>query len=471
MKKFFTIFISVFIMTGISAFSEPMKKSEGLPPVPPPGGHSQKPESYDAVITSDSKKIISRETVLSVGKDENVIHVSDGTTTIKNSVINRNSCNSEGGDTSSFYGVGAAILVTDGSVNVKKSIIETDSDGGAGVFAYGDGVATVSDTSITTRQGASGGIHVAGGGTLVAKNLEITTYGRSSAAIRSDRGSGTMIVDGGTYTSNGEGSPAVYVTADITINNALLKATGSEALCLEGVNNVHMYNSTLSGNMKDDSQNDNTWNVILYQSMSGDSQLGLGTFEMVGGKLIAENGGVFYTTNTESSFILKDVDIQASDDHEYFLRVTGNKNKRGWGRTGENGADCTFTAIKQNMDGDIIWDSISTLTLYMTEDSVLSGSVLDDESCAGSGGNGYCNIVIDKNSSWIVTGDSNLSNLSCSGKVIDAEGNDVSIVGSDGTVYKTGTSKFTVTVDSFSDYADVSGSGVPSSFKARSRVK
>ena len=48
---------------------------------------------------------------------------------------------------------------------------------------------------------------MAGGGTLYAWDLDVETSGESSAAIRSDCGSGTMVVDGGSYTSNGVGSP------------------------------------------------------------------------------------------------------------------------------------------------------------------------------------------------------------------------------------------------------------------------
>ena len=46
------------------------------------------------------------------------------------------------------------------------------------------------------------------------------------------------------------------------------------ALCLEGLNAVRLYDCTLSGDMPDQAQNDNTWTVILYQSMSGDAQVG-----------------------------------------------------------------------------------------------------------------------------------------------------------------------------------------------------
>ena len=159
------------------------------------------------------------------------------------------------------------------------------------MFAYGDGVAYVADTSISTAESTSGGIHAAGGGTLYAWDLDVSTQGESSAAIRSDRGGGTMVVDGGTYTSNGSGSPAVYSTADITVHNATLIATGSGAICIEGQNSIRLYDCDLSGNMADLEQNGLTWNVILYQSMSGDSEVGNSTFAMSGGSLTAENGG------------------------------------------------------------------------------------------------------------------------------------------------------------------------------------
>lgn len=267
--------------------------------------------------------------------------------TLKNVTADRTSSDSKGGDNSSFYGVGAAILNTDGKAYISGSTVDTDAAGGAGIFSYGDGVTYVSDTTIKTQQDTSGGIHAAGGGTLYAWDLDVETNGESSAAIRSDRGGGTMVVDGGTYTSNGTGSPAIYSTANIAVNNANLTANGSEAVCIEGLNSLHLYNSNLTGNMSDNEQNDCTWNVILYQSMSGDSELGNSTFEMDGGSLTAKNGGMFYTTNTESTFVLSDVDITYAEDNDFFLKCTGNQNQRGWGQSGSNGADCLFTAITQ----------------------------------------------------------------------------------------------------------------------------
>ena len=424
-----------------------------------PGSQASGVDSYDAANEYSSDETVSDTSLESTGTDENAALVSNGAeVTFSNDAISRTSSDSQGGDNSSFYGVGAAVLATDGTAYVKGSTVTTDSKGGAGLFAYGDGTVYVADTDITTQQDTSGGIHAAGGGKLYAWDLNVETNGESSAAIRSDRGGGTMVVDGGTYTSNGVGSPAVYCTADIAVNNAELTANGSEAVCIEGLNSLRLYNSNLTGNMSDDEQNDTTWTVILYQSMSGDSEVGNSTFQMDGGTITSKNGGLFYTTNTECTITLKDVDITYNDDNEFFLQCTGNNNQRGWGQSGANGSDCNFTADSQDMKGNVIWDSISDLDFYMTNGSTLEGAFVNDESNAGNGGDGYCNVVIDKDSTWTVTGDSIITSLSNAGTITDADGKTVSIVGTDGTTYVEGDSDYTITVGSYQDSADTSAS-------------
>lgn len=430
-------------------------------------GSSQGVDSYDAVNGYTSDTEVDGETIASTGTDENAVNVSEGASvTLKDATITRDSSESTGGDNSSFYGVGAAVLATDGTAYVKGGTVTTDAAGGAGLFAYGDGTVYAADTKITTKQDTSGGIHAAGGGTFYGWDLDVETNGESSAAIRSDRGGGKMVVDGGTYTSNGTGSPAIYSTADIAVNEATLAANGSEAICIEGLNSIHLYDSDLTGNMSDDSRNDCTWNVILYQSMSGDSEVGNSTFEMDGGSLTAKNGGMFYTTNTESTITLDDVDITNAEDSEFFLKCTGNSNQRGWGTTGANGADCLFTAIDQKMEGNVIWDSISDLDFYMTGESMLTGAVTQDESNAGDGGDGYCNLYIGEDATWIVTGDSTVSALHCAGTIEDNEGKTVTVKGTDGTVYVEGDSSYTITVTSYEDSADLSGASTATSWSA-----
>ena len=423
-----------------------------------PDGQSQGVDSYTAVNEYIEDTTVSNEPIESTGTDENAALISSGANvTLDNDTITRTSADSQGGDNSSFYGVGAAVLATDGTAYVKDGSVTTDAAGGAGLFAYGDGTVYASGTIVKTTQDTSGGVHVAGGGTLYGWDLDVETNGESSAAIRSDRGGGTMVIDGGNYVSNGVGSPAIYSTADIAVSNATLTANGSEAICIEGLNSIHLYDCDLTGNMSDLDQNDNTWTVILYQSMSGDSEVGNSTFQMDGGSLTSENGGVFYTTNTESTITLNNVDINYNDDNEFFLQCTGNTNQRGWGQSGVNGADCHFTGISQDMQGDVIWDSISDLDFYLTEGSSLTGAVVDDESYAGEGGEGYCNVYVSADSTWTVTGDSTVSSLENEGTIVDSNGKTVTIQGTDGTVYVQGDSEYTITTGSYSDTADMSG--------------
>mgnify|MGYP000588697371 CR=1 FL=1 len=418
----------------------------------PGGSASSQPESYNAVTEYTEDTEVSDETFSSTGSDENAVLVSNGANvTLKDITLDRTSSDSTGGDSSSFYGVGAGLLVTDGTVTIDNATITTDSAGGAGIFSYGNGNVTVSDITITTRQDTSGGIHVAGGGTLTAKNLTVTTNGESSAAIRSDRGGGTMTVDGGSYTSNGTGSPAVYCTADISISNAALTANGSEAVCIEGLNSLKLTDCDLTGNIPENEQNDCNWTVILYQSMSGDSEVGESKFSMDGGSLTSLNDGLFYTTNTESSFYLKDVDITYSQSNDFFLKCTGNANKRGWGQSGKNGADCTFTADSQEMSGDILWDSISNLDLKLTSGTILTGAILQDETNAGDGGDGTCDVTIDALSAWTVTGNSTVTSLTCNGSITGDDGKSVTIAGTDGTVFVQGTGKYTITTGSYNE--------------------
>lgn len=423
----------------------------GAPGAGGPGGGAQSaPTSYSSVkeFTSDTEE--SGQSYTSEGTDESAVLVSNGANvTLKDFTVNRTSEDSKGGDSSSFYGVGASVLATDGTVNLSGGTITSDADGAAGAFAYDKGTVNISDTAITTTGNTAGGIHAAGGGTVNAENLTVHTSGESSAAIRSDRGGGTMRVKGGSYTSSGTGSPAVYCTADIEVNDAKLTAENSEAVCIEGLNSLSLTNCDLSGHIQENEQNDCDWTVILYQSMSGDSEIGNAVFNMTGGSLTSENGGLFYTTNTESTFYLNNVNITPSSNNEFFLKCTGNANKRGWGQSGANGADCSFTAENQKMEGDVVWDSISNLDFKMTNGSTLTGGFVQDESCAGNGGSGTADLSIDATSTWIVTKDSQLSSLTNKGTIKDAEGKTVTIKGSDGTVYVQGDSAYTVTVESY----------------------
>lgn len=93
-----------------------------------PGGQAQGVDSYDAVNDCTEDTTFDGEDIESSGTDENAVLVENGAdVTIKDSNILRDSANSTGGDNSSFYGVGAAVLATDGTASVSGSTISTDA--------------------------------------------------------------------------------------------------------------------------------------------------------------------------------------------------------------------------------------------------------------------------------------------------------------------------------------------------------
>ena len=218
--------------------------------------------------------------------------------------------------------------------------------------------------------------------------------------------------------------------------------------------------------MADLPQNGLTWNVILYQSMSGDAEDGNALFEMNGGILEAKNGGMFYTTNTRSTFVISHVDLRPAPDQEFLLRAAGNSNGRGWGTKGKNGADCSFTAIQQELSGNVQWDSVSTLKFYLTDHSILNGAFVQDETEAGEGGEGFAELFIDRDSAWYITGDSTVTKLHCAGTIEDTLGQPVTVLRSDGTILAEGTSKYSVTVEEYDNAPDLSGAGVPSDYSS-----
>lgn len=424
----------------------------------PGTGRLRESDEYNAATEFAVDIVTDGETYRSTETDENAVHVyGEARAFLKNAQITRNSRESAGGSLAGSYGIGSALLTTNGISYIKDSSIKTDAPGGIGIFSYGKAVSYAMDTAVATRQERSGGIRTAGGGKLYAWNLDVETAGVSSPAVSSGLGGGTIVAEGGNYITFGEDSPAVSCGADVAIREALLTANASEAVRIDGGNSLHLYDCELTGNMGDNLYNDSAWNVLVYQGTAGDSEPGKGTFEMKGGTLTANNGGIFYTTNTESAITLSGVKILYPEVRDFFLKCTGNGHQDGWGKVGANGADCLFTAENQDMEGDILWDDISRLDFYMTKQSTLKGAVVNDKSNAGKDREGYCNLYIEEGSTWVVTGDSALNRLSCSGRIEDDEGQTVTVRGRDGTVYVQGSGKYTVTVLSHEAAANLSG--------------
>lgn len=332
------------------------------------------------------------------------------------------------GDEADFYGENSAIFATNGAhLTLSEMNITTNGTHANAVFSYGDGtVVDISDSNIETSGDCSGGIMTTGGGTMNADNLTIHTTGRSSAAIRSDRGGGVVIVNGGNYTTDGMGSPAIYSTADITVNDAALTSNTSQGVVVEGKNSVTLNNVVLNAdnNKHNSDKSDYFQAVMIYQSMSGDADTGLSKFSATGGSISNANGDVFFVNNTATDINLSEVNI-TNNGGGVFLRAAA----AGWGNEGSNGGKVNLTATKQNINGDMIVDDVSALNLYLKEGSTFTGAINPD----GTAGDVY--VELSGGAKWILTADSNIKSLTCDTDSIDLNGYTLMV---DGKSYEQG---------------------------------
>ena len=381
----------------------------------PPGGSTSSFEYAAATeITEAAEQADQAYSSDTADESALIVNTADAVT-ITNPTVTKTG-DSDGGDNCNFYGLNAAVLVKDGSTTtITGGTITSDAEGANGVFCYGgnggqngasgDGTTLyIYDTTITTTGNGSGGIMTTGGGVTYAYDLTVETSGRSSAAIRTDRGGGTVVVDGGSYTSNGLGSPAIYSTADITVSNATLTSNLSEGVCIEGLNSITLNDCELTANNTQCNSNATFHDTIMiYQSMSGDAASGTSSFTMTGGSLTSKNGHVFHVTNTSAVISLEGVEIVNEDADNILLSVCAD----GWSG-GSNIA--VLKAIAQQLVGAIKVGSDSSLTLELTDGSTFEGSI--DGAITNAKGEtvstevGTVSVTLDATSTWTLTGDS-----------------------------------------------------------------
>ena len=367
---------------------------------------------YSAVTGINENTTIDSGNYESSKGDENAILVASAIATLNNIVVNKTG-NSDGGDTTSFYGINSAILAKDKAVvNLNNVTITTNAYGANGVFSYGGSATTnnstsdgtmvnISNSKIITKKDNSGGIMTTGGGITNAYNLDITTDGTSSAAIRTDRGGGIVNVDRGTYTTTGKGSPAIYSTADVTVKNASLISTASEGIVIEGMNKVTIENvELLDSNNELNGQSTTYKNIFLYQSMSGDAADGESIFTAKDSSITTNKGDSFYITNTTATINLENNTIVNNDLSGNFLRAKSDS----WGNSNSNGGNVIVNLTNQNVTGNIVIDKISTLAMNMNS-SYYEG-IINKENTAKE-----IKLVLDSNSKIKLMGDSYISSL------------------------------------------------------------
>ena len=163
------------------------------------------------------------------------------------------------------------------------------------------------------------------------------------------------------------------------------------------------------GNRKDGDNYVDLAGVFIYQSMSGDADVGTSTFMCKNSKLTVDSSSkyydsipMFHVTNTKANVVLESSEFNFGSG--ILFDISGQSQ---WGNVGSNGGDVNLTAISEKLSGDIIVDSISSLD-FTLKSTTFDGAI---------NSTGNTTVVVENGSTWSLTGDSNVSSLENSGTI------------------------------------------------------
>lgn len=354
------------------------------------------PSTFKGTTIVTENKSIAHESMTNTTADQNAfIGKNKAVIDIENSVFDKTG-DTTSDDNSNFRGQNAVVLGIEGSqINIKGSNITSNSKGSNAVFATGEGsVINVENTNIHTKSDSSRGLDATYKGTVNGKNLTITTEGAHSATLATDRGEGTITAEAAKLTTSGEGSPVIYSTGNIIVNNVNGIANNSEIGVVEGKNSITLTNSNVTGYKGN--------GFMLYQSFSGDAESGIARLKAENNTLTTHATGAFlYVNNTTAEVDLSNNVISMPNTSTLVKAAADSR----WGKTGENGGHLTLRTSNQELSGNIMADSISTIALDMTNGSSLVGAVNTDNAAK------EVTVKLSKDSNWILTGDSYVKSL------------------------------------------------------------
>lgn len=263
MKKLFITLVA--IVTTINMMAQPPADST---PKYPSGATKQ----YSSGTNS-----LTNETLSSSTQYYNVVQVTGGTLTMTDCTLSKTGSGS-GGDNSSFYGnnssiyAGAASSSNYGSTTaasgakivINNCTVTSSSQGANAVIATNGATVEIDGITIVNNSSVSRGLHATYGGIINASNVDITTNEATSSTIATDRGGGTVTVNGGTATANGSKSAVIYSTGTMSATDLEGTSAKGEIAVIEGDNSISMTNCTMKSGSSERG-------LLMMQSGSGDA--------------------------------------------------------------------------------------------------------------------------------------------------------------------------------------------------------
>ncbi len=387
---------------AMSSQKMPAPPQGQLPPGPPPEGKfgGMQEASNDAsqlkatTIIDGMAQTLTSQNLANNNRDENVLLVRNGGQLTLTTGEFAKTGDSSSADASNFTGQNGIILVNNSTATLENLDLTSNGDGVNALFATGEKAqVTARHIKIHTKNNSSRGLDATYGGTINAEDVDITTEGAHCGALATDRGEGNVFVNGAKIKTSGEGSPCIYSTGDIRLTNGEGEATGSEIAVVEGKNSITLDHATLTGHVKH--------GVMLYQSFSGDANVGIARFTAKDSALNNNSTGpMFYITNTTAEANLENTSLNQHGD--VLVKVTSDR----WGTADKNGGDFTLNARQQILTGKVLANNISKVTLNLGEATTFHGTINNDNQADAA-----C-ITLTKDATWDLTDDAYVTTIS-----------------------------------------------------------
>ncbi len=377
MKKL--LLLSAAILTALNMLAQPPTDDT---PVYPSGA------TY--VLSNGATVTKTGETLTSSTQYYNVVQVTNGTLNLNNCTFTKTGDGS-GGDNSSFYGNNSTIYAgaasetnyqsttaaADAKIIISGGTITGSAQGANAIIATNGATIVVDGITIVNNNSVSRGLHATYGGIINASNVDITTNEATSSTIATDRGGGTVTVNGGTATANGSKSAVIYSTGIMAATDLVGTSAKGEIGVIEGDNSITMTNCTMTSGSSERG-------LLMMQSGSGDAQ---------GVNPVMTITGTSLTMTDDSAPLI-----------EVATCVTATC-------TLDN---CTVTVpsgILMYVEDDSQWSTSGAIGNLILANGTYSGIVKYDS--------GYtANVTVNSGATWILTGNAAVTNLVNNGAII-----------------------------------------------------
>jgi len=330
------------------------------------GSSSSKAPAGAAYTLSDGTTVTKNsENFSTTTSDYNVVQVTRGTLNMTDCTVKKEGdySSSYSGDDTSFYGTNSAVYASGSSafVNMTGGTVTTNAKGANAVFATNGATITVDGITIDNSKSVSRGLHCTGGGIINASNVNITTRSETSSTVATDRGGGTVTVNGGTITAKGSKSSVLYSTGTISVDGITGLSEKGPMATVEGANTIIINNSRMTSNA-------DARGILLHQSNSGDAEGTKPVCTVSNSTLTTTNSAapLCFVTNVTGTLTLTDVTLNIASGKlmsvEYYKRgenSTGHlvlrTTKNSWTYTGYADAD-NVNNVAVTVGGNVTWN-------------------------------------------------------------------------------------------------------------------